>query len=219
MTCAPLPPPSSRQSVVVDERGLSVRLVRLDGVVELRLHGELDVATAPALQAAVEQLQDPGRVVLDLAELEFADMVGLNTLLALRRTARVEVRRPRPALVLLASTAGVADALGVSALASVRRTGRQLRAFSSTVPGGGAPGSATARAACSAEPGATTASAGLAGVTERLLAEFATAVAPAVVRATVADCVRDLAGAPAAALPELVERSARQRLSGPPAGR
>lgn len=52
-----------------------------------------------------------------------------------------------------------------------------------------------------------------AAVAERLLAEFAGRVDAATVRATVADCAADISAVPAPALPELVERSARQRLS------
>lgn len=70
---------------MVDEWGLlQSGLVVVDGAVELRLRGELDVASGPALRALVEQLYEPGRVVvLDLAELEFADVAGLTALLAL----------------------------------------------------------------------------------------------------------------------------------------
>ena len=52
-----------------------------------------------------------------------------------------------------------------------------------------------------------------AAVAERLLAEFAGRVDAATVRATVADCAADISAVPAPALPELVERSARQRLT------
>lgn len=52
----------------------------------------------------------------------------------------------------------------------------------------------------------------LADATERLLAEFAGAVEQPTITAVVRACGRDLAGAPAAALPELVERLARQDL-------
>ncbi|MDP9408176.1 MAG: hypothetical protein M3P95_10005 [Actinomycetota bacterium] len=53
---------------------------------------------------------------------------------------------------------------------------------------------------------------GTAAATGRLLAEFRWQVDEAEVRRVVQGCVRDLAGVPAGALPELVERSARQRL-------
>lgn len=51
-----------------------------------------------------------------------------------------------------------------------------------------------------------------AATTRRLLAEFRWQVDEAEVRRVVQGCVRDLSGVPAGALPELLERSARQRL-------
>ena len=51
--------------------------------------GELDLATAPALEAALARaFEAPGsRVVLDLRELEFIDSSGLRTLLTARKQA------------------------------------------------------------------------------------------------------------------------------------
>jgi anti-sigma B factor antagonist len=51
--------------------------------------GELDLATAPALEDALQRGFDGGsdRVVLDLRELEFIDSSGLRTLLTARRSA------------------------------------------------------------------------------------------------------------------------------------
>jgi anti-anti-sigma factor len=52
--------------------------------------GELDLATAPALDAALGRAFESigsGRVVLDLRELEFIDSSGLRTLLTARRSA------------------------------------------------------------------------------------------------------------------------------------
>lgn len=49
--------------------------------------------------------------------------------------------------------------------------------------------------------------------TGRLLAEFRQQVDETEVERVVERCRRDLAGSPAGALPELVERSARQRLT------
>ena len=53
--------------------------------------GELDLATAPALEDALERAFEGGseRVVLDLRELEFIDSSGLRTLLTARRQADV----------------------------------------------------------------------------------------------------------------------------------
>ena len=51
--------------------------------------GELDLATAPALEEALGLAfeSDAARVVLDLRELEFIDSSGLRTLLTARRRA------------------------------------------------------------------------------------------------------------------------------------
>jgi anti-sigma B factor antagonist len=52
--------------------------------------GELDLATAPALEAALARAFEQvgaGRVVLDLRELEFIDSSGLRTLLTARKRA------------------------------------------------------------------------------------------------------------------------------------
>ena len=51
--------------------------------------GELDLATAPALEDALQTAfeEGAGRVVLDLRELEFIDSSGLRTLLTARRQA------------------------------------------------------------------------------------------------------------------------------------
>ena len=49
--------------------------------------------------------------------------------------------------------------------------------------------------------------------TARLLAEFRWQVDEAEVSRVVQRCLRDISGVPPAAMPELVERSARQRLA------
>ena len=57
--------------------------------------GELDLATAPALEEALQSGFDgiSARVVLDLRELEFIDSSGLRTLLTARRSADM-ARKP-----------------------------------------------------------------------------------------------------------------------------
>ena len=51
---------------------------RSDGIVHLS--GELDMATAPQLRAALQRLLDAGasRVVVDVADLSFCDSTGLT---------------------------------------------------------------------------------------------------------------------------------------------
>lgn len=50
----------------------------------LRLHGELDLASAPLLQGEIESAEaaDATLVVLDLDDLEFIDSTGLRIILA-----------------------------------------------------------------------------------------------------------------------------------------
>jgi anti-anti-sigma factor len=52
----------------------------------LLLTGELDIATAPELEARAEQLcaGRAGELVLDLSQLEFLDSAGLNAILRVR---------------------------------------------------------------------------------------------------------------------------------------
>ena len=53
-------------------------------------HGELDLATAPALEHALDgAMGEAARVVLDLRELDFIDSSGLRTLLSARKRAEL----------------------------------------------------------------------------------------------------------------------------------
>lgn len=57
----------------------------------LVLSGEIDLAVAPALQAAGTELINslaPGRLDIDLGEVTFIDSSGLGALIALRNAAR-----------------------------------------------------------------------------------------------------------------------------------
>jgi anti-anti-sigma factor len=58
-----------------------------NGVVPLRLLGELDLATAPLLEAELERARAQA-VVLDLGELTFIDLAGLRAVLAAESQAR-----------------------------------------------------------------------------------------------------------------------------------
>lgn len=63
---------------------------RGSGVVVVELTGELDIATAPGLSAALSEMQvwsaRPGLlVVLDLSRLDFCDISGLNAMTAAGR--------------------------------------------------------------------------------------------------------------------------------------
>jgi anti-sigma B factor antagonist len=67
----------------------SVRIEQRSGASVVVPTGELDLATAPALESALARaFEEPSEhVVLDLRELEFIDSSGLRTLLTARRQA------------------------------------------------------------------------------------------------------------------------------------
>jgi anti-anti-sigma factor len=58
----------------------------------VRLEGELDLATAPRLAEAVQELREVGwdAIVLDLAAAEFVDSTGLRLLVEIQAQARRE---------------------------------------------------------------------------------------------------------------------------------
>ena len=56
-----------------------------DGRLVLRLAGDLDSQTAPALHRLVEELEVPGDTVLDLTGLTFVDSSGLGCLFRLQQ--------------------------------------------------------------------------------------------------------------------------------------
>lgn len=65
-----------------------------DGVVTVAVDGELDIATAPALESAVsDAFAHGGAVELDLAAVPFIDSTGLRCLLNARRRAEQTGRR------------------------------------------------------------------------------------------------------------------------------
>ena len=84
-------------------------------VLRLQLVGELDVATAERLVELVADLVGPapGQVRLDLADLDFVDLVGLRALVTLdrlvtERGGRLAVTGPRPLARLLLRLCGLA---------------------------------------------------------------------------------------------------------------
>ena len=72
-----------------DPTGFSISISDRDGRAVVVIRGELDLATAPDLEAAIQGRLDDGQdVVVDLRELEFMDSTGLRVLVAAH--ARVE---------------------------------------------------------------------------------------------------------------------------------
>jgi anti-sigma B factor antagonist len=60
----------------------NTQILVIDGVVTVRPHGELDMASAPALRAALETTSTMGveRIVVILSDVSFLDSTGLNAL-------------------------------------------------------------------------------------------------------------------------------------------
>jgi anti-anti-sigma factor len=82
--------------------GFSIATGEREGLAVIVPRGELDIATAPDLQEAVDARMGAGQdVVVDLRELEFMDSSGLRVLVAAHTRARVDgtrfaITRPRP---------------------------------------------------------------------------------------------------------------------------
>lgn len=82
--------------------------------------GQLDMETAPHLEAALNRLIAAGdrRIVVDLSRLMFCDSMGLSTLVVAHRSCAdsggyVRLARPSPFLLNLLTVVGVRSAVGV----------------------------------------------------------------------------------------------------------
>jgi anti-anti-sigma factor len=81
---------------------VSLRHLHLSGVTVITVGGELDIMTAPPLEAFVRQVRRPGdQVVFDLTDMTFMDCSGLRVLMRVHREARqdgstVRLAAPRP---------------------------------------------------------------------------------------------------------------------------
>jgi anti-anti-sigma factor len=88
-----------------------------DGVVILRVTGQLDVETGPELDRhlADATAEAGNRVVLDFAGVDFMDSSGIAVLLgAASRAARIELRNPTNAVRRVIDITGLADVLRMS---------------------------------------------------------------------------------------------------------
>jgi anti-sigma B factor antagonist len=104
-----------------DPTGFSISISDRDGRAVVVIRGELDLATAPELEAAIQGRLDEGQdVVVDLRELAFMDSTGLRVLVSAH--ARVEgteqrflIVRPLPGAPIerILAVAGVEKVLDV----------------------------------------------------------------------------------------------------------
>ena len=102
-----------------DPTGFSISISDRDGRAVVVIRGELDLATAPELDAAIQGRLDDGQdVVVDLRELGFMDSTGLRVLVSAHaRVERTEqsflIVRPRPgaAIERILAVAGVEQVL------------------------------------------------------------------------------------------------------------
>jgi anti-sigma B factor antagonist len=87
-----------------------------DGVMVVRLSGELDISTVPVVTSLVEPAlgQEQAKVLIDLADLEFMDSSGLALLLALaKRVREVELLHPSAVIRRVIDATGLSDTLRI----------------------------------------------------------------------------------------------------------
>lgn len=100
--------------------GFALEISADDEAVRVALRGELDIATAPEVEAVVDVLErhQPRVVVLDLADLHFIDSSGTRALLTAAERARerwaLRVESPSPPVVRVLELLGVKEKLLVS---------------------------------------------------------------------------------------------------------
>ena len=85
-----------------------------DGSPLVTLHGELDMATADQLEAALQPMiaRHTRRLIVDAGDLEFADSSAIALLVRLANAVEtVEIRRPRELLREVIKRMGLADRL------------------------------------------------------------------------------------------------------------
>lgn len=83
---------SAAAAVELQRTGFAVEAERSERSTVLKLSGELDVATAPALESAVCSAfaADPTSMVIDLSRLSFLDSTGIRVLVTAARQAETD---------------------------------------------------------------------------------------------------------------------------------
>jgi anti-anti-sigma factor len=101
-----------------DPTGFSISISDRDGRAVVVIRGELDLATAPDLDAALTELLDDGKdVVVDLRELGFMDSTGLRAIVAAH--ARTEDTEQSFVIVRPLPGAAIERILAISGVESV----------------------------------------------------------------------------------------------------
>jgi anti-anti-sigma factor len=88
-----------------------------EGVVVARVEGELDVATSPGFQEAVDSTDPGGRLVIDLTECTFLDSSAVRVLAATARAADAA----GGSVSLVTGDPGIRKVLEIAALDTVLR--------------------------------------------------------------------------------------------------
>jgi anti-anti-sigma factor len=104
--------------VSADAARLEIRRSDAEGALVLRLVGDLDPHTAPALTEALEAADDSRPLVLDLEEIAFMDSAGLRVLLTAHEEAtnagrELTLRRPSEAAQRILELTGLVDHLKI----------------------------------------------------------------------------------------------------------
>jgi anti-sigma B factor antagonist len=110
-----------RTSADDDSEDFGVDVVRGDLHETVRVRGELDVATAPLLRAALDGVyaRQPARVEMDLSGITFLDASSLATLIAARRRLAAQ----RAVLVLVDPSPIARRVIGLAGLDRVLEVG------------------------------------------------------------------------------------------------
>jgi anti-sigma B factor antagonist len=106
---------SGEQFELMRPQPFAVGVERRNGALVVQPRGELDLASVGTLRAALDGVETPGRLVLDLRGLSFIDSTGLRLLVVLDQRAR----RDGFQLTLVPPPAPVDRAIRVSGLDQV----------------------------------------------------------------------------------------------------